>query len=105
MVQLRCTANEMSRYLSANATFLSIIATSPAVHGDLPQDFNGNNVQIGRTNKGMRIASVGDWKRFVDANYWNDLNKLGFGLCLSDSRRLSPDQIRELFLENSRPVL
>lgn len=47
MAQLRCTANEMSRYLSANATFLSIIATSPAVHGDLPQDFNGNNVQIG----------------------------------------------------------
>ena len=69
MAQLRCTANEMSRYFSANATFLSIIATSPAVHGDLPQDFNGNNVQIGRTNKGIRVASVGDWKRFVDANY------------------------------------
>ena len=45
--KLRIPTSEHNQYHDAKCTFLSIIATSPAVCGELPSECNSMNVQIG----------------------------------------------------------
>ncbi|CAK8999444.1 unnamed protein product, partial [Durusdinium trenchii] len=45
--KLQVLLRELYQVWSANPAFLSIIACSPTLNGDIPAEFNANNVQIG----------------------------------------------------------
>eukprot|EP00438_Fugacium_kawagutii_P001527 Skav207805 [mRNA] locus=scaffold381:195029:196571:+ [translate_table: standard] len=45
--RLQVSVGEYACYHSAKASFLSLIAVSPGLHGECPEEFNSNNVALG----------------------------------------------------------
>eukprot|EP00438_Fugacium_kawagutii_P001354 Skav232146 [mRNA] locus=scaffold1040:38651:39979:- [translate_table: standard] len=59
--QLRISVGELLQYWSAKASFLSLMAVSPEIHGQCPEEFNSNNVVLGALVPSLEQENVGSF--------------------------------------------
>jgi len=110
--RIRVGMSEALRYWSAKCKFLSIIAVSPAVVGETPDEFNCNNVVVGAlmpSEDQQGVASFGsqeqpEVERFLAAG--DAPIYMGFGSIISGSSKFMTLQLlRALKITGERGIL
>ena len=93
--KLRISTSDFYRYSSASPAFLAIIATSPTIYGELPQEFNSNSVQIGgliaSTQQQSTMSSFGAEKMAVMEDFLRKGRApiyMGFGSIIGGTSKL-----------------